>query len=141
VIRRLLAYEPVRYLAKGGAGMVVGLALLTVWVDGVGIAPELAILINWVLIGIVGTVVLDRWVFEGDPATTLRGFGERLAGAQSAQLVGKGANYIIFVGLLRVTDRYRLAWVAGALATAALTYALNRLWFRSAAQRTRARHQ
>jgi len=123
--------ELVRYGLKAVAGLIVGLALLTVWVDVAGIPPAIAALLNMVVLGVVGTVVMDRWVFQSSPpATTLRGFLRRLIGAQAAVLSSKGVNYVIYVALLSVAVPYRLAWVGGAVVSFAVSFVLTRGWFR-----------
>lgn len=117
----------VRYFTQALVGMGVGLGLLALWVEWVGIPPELAVLLNFVLMGAVSCGVVDRWVFDGDPATTVRGFVRKFVGYQASMLTSKGVNYVIFVALLRVNIWYPLAWVAGAGVSFVLSLALNRL--------------
>jgi len=129
--QRLPVVEPelIRYGIKAVGGLAVGLVLLTVWVDVVGIPPAIAALVNMVLLGIIGTVILDRWVYqETATATTLRGFARRLVGAQAAMLSSKAVNYAIYVALLRYVP-YQLAWALGAVVSFALSFVLTRGWF------------
>jgi len=122
--------ELVRYGIKAVGGLVVGLALLTVWVDIVGIPPAIAALVNMAVLGVVGTLVMDRWVYQSAPtAITLRGFLRRLVGAQVAVLSSKGVNYVVYVGLLALVP-YQLAWFIGALVSFGLSFVLTRGWFR-----------
>jgi len=119
----------VRYFAQSLAGLIVGLALLTAWVEVVGLRPELAVLINWLLLGIVNCLILDRWVFAGPAASTVRDFAHRFVGYQAAMLTSKGLNYAVFVALIWAGVIYQLAWVAGAGLSFGLSLALNRRWF------------
>jgi len=119
----------IRYGCKAVGGLVVGLALLTVWVDVVGIPPAWAALFNMGFLGVVGTAVLDRWVYrETMPATTLRGFATRFAGAQGAMLTSKAVNYLVYLALLSVVP-YQAAWVVGAVVSFGLSFLLTRGWF------------
>lgn len=122
--------ESIRYFIQSVAGLLVGLALLTLWVDGAGIAPQLAVFINWALLGVVNCAVLDRWVFDdADPATTLRGFANRFVGMQAAMISSKGVNYVIYVVLIEVGIFYQGAWVVGAGVSFVMSFILNRRWF------------
>lgn len=118
-----------RYLAQSAGGLIVGLALLSGWVELAGIPPSIAVLLNWVLLAVANCLVLDRWVFPGDHATTLRGFATRLAGMQAAMLSSKGLNYVVFISLLQVDVVYQVAWVVGAGLSFAVSLALNKRWF------------
>lgn len=118
-----------RYLAQSVGGLVVGLALLSGWVEVVGIPPSIAVLLNWALLALANCLVLDRWVFPGDHATTLRGFVTRLVGMQAAMITGKALNYIVYLVFLQVGVWYPAAWVAGAGLSFAVSLALNRRWF------------
>jgi putative flippase GtrA len=129
--REWLPAASLRYLAKSLGGLLVGLGLLTLWVDALGVAPELAVFINWMLLGVVGCLVLDRWVYrETDPARTPREFAARFIGVQASMVSAKAVNYAIYLVLLRNAVPYRLAWVAGAGVSFGLSFFLTRGWFR-----------
>jgi len=122
----------IRYGIKSVGGLAVGLTLLTGWVELIGIPPQLAIFLNFIVMGVLGCLVLDRWVFQDTAAaTTLRGFTKRFIGTQSAMASGKAVNYIIFIGLLELDIIYQAAWVAGAVVSFGLTFVTNRWVFRS----------
>lgn len=125
--------ELVAWGVKSVGGLALNLALLTVWVDYVGISPELAIFPNWVLISCLGYVFTDRVVFSSSvsPVGWLANI-RRYIGMQSVMLLSKGLNYAIYVGLLWVGTEYRLAWAIGAVVTFGVSFVGNRtLWTRS----------
>jgi len=129
--QRWPAVDPtlVRYGLKAVGGLVAGLALLTVWVDVVGIPPAWAALLNMALLGVIGTAVLDRWVYrETMPATSIRGFAKRFVGTQGAMLASKSVNYLVYLALLSLAP-YQAAWVAGAVVSFGLSFLLTRGWF------------
>lgn len=123
----------VRWGVKSVGGLAANLALLTVWVDGLGFAAWWAIGINWVLISLAGYVVTDRWVFGGTPSPAgLVANARRWVGMQSVMGIGKLVNYLVYVLFLPVVD-YRVAWVIGAVLTFLATFSGNRwLWSRVA---------
>lgn len=123
----------IRYFAQALAGLLVGLALLTLWVEWGGLRPEVAVLVNWVVMGLASCAVLDRWVFPSPAATTPRAFARRFVGYQAAMLTGKGLNYVVFVALVWTGVLYQLAWVGGAALSFVVSLALNRRWFAQAA--------
>jgi len=47
---------------------------------------------------------------------------------QAANLVGKAANYLLYLVFIPLMD-YRIAWLAGAVATFLVTLALNKMWW------------
>lgn len=108
---------------KSVGGLVANLLLLTLWVDGIGIPPALAIPINWVLISIAGYMVSDQWVFADlhDGDSTLREHAQRYVSMQSVMAAGKLVNYGLYILLLPVVD-YRVAWVIGAVVVFAVTF-------------------
>lgn len=125
--------EPVRWGVKSVGGLAANLALLTLWVDYLGIWPELAIGINWVLISIAGYAVTDRWVFR--EADSPRGVGanlKRYVGMQSVMAGGKAVNYVLYVGLMWAGVEYRVAWVVGAVVVFAATFTGNKVLWESA---------
>lgn len=114
---------------KAIGGLLANVALLTVWVDGAGIHPAVAVILNWVIISVAGYGVANYWIFpDGVTPSTLRGHARQYAGMQLATAGGKGANYAVYLVLLPVTD-YRVAWVVGAGVTFSLTFALNKWWW------------
>jgi putative flippase GtrA len=114
---------------KAGGGLAANVALLTVWVDGLGIQPWAAIPINFVLISLAGYTLTNRWIWPGGVSpSSWREHLRQYLGMQAANFGGKTANYALYLVLLPVAD-YRLAWVAGAGATFLLTYVLNRYWW------------
>lgn len=119
----------VRYFAQSLGGLVVGLALLTLWVEWLAVPPWAAAIVNFALMGAVQCAIADRWVFAGDAATTLRAFAYRLLGYQAAMLSSKGLNYVVFISLLQVDVVYQKAWVVGAGLSFAVSLALNKRWF------------
>lgn len=123
------ARQAVRWAIRSGGGLVANLALLTLWVDGLGIPAWLAIVPNWVILSTVGYVVTDRWVFAELGGTSgLLGHARQFVGSESIMLGAKAVNYIIYVSLLSVID-YRVAWVVGAVVSFGLTFAGNRWWW------------
>jgi len=119
----------VRWGIKSVAGLVANLALLTVWVDGLGLAAWWAVGINWLLVSLVGYIATDRWVFGGTPSPAgVVANARRWVGMQSVMAVGKAVNYLVYLVLLPVVD-YRVAWVIGAVLTFLATFSGNRwLW-------------
>lgn len=116
--------ELVAWGVKSVGGLALNLALLTVWVDGLGVSPELAIFPNWVLISVLGYVFTDRVVFPDGVSpvgyvATLR----RYLGMQSVMLLSKGINYGIYVALLWFDIDYRVAWAIGAVVTFSVSFA------------------
>jgi putative flippase GtrA len=122
----------VRWGVKSVGGLVANLALLTVWVDGVGFAAWWAVGINWVLISLAGFVVSDRWVFGDTPSPSGAVMNaKRYVSMQTVMASGKAANYLVYICILGWVD-YRVAWTVGAVATFAITFAGNRwLWVSS----------
>lgn len=115
-------------------GLVANLVLLTVWVDGAGIPPEFAVVINFVLISAGSYALANWWVFaDGVSPATARGHAKQWAGMETGMVAGKAANYVIYLALLPVTD-YRIAWTVGAVATFGVTYGLNKLWWERSSQ-------
>jgi putative flippase GtrA len=119
----------IRWGVKSVGGLGANLALLTVWVDGLGFAAWWAVGINWALISVAGFVVTDRWVFQtGNSPDTWCGLARRYLGMQGVMTLGKIANWLLYVALLPLVD-YRAAWTVGAVATFLGTFAGNRwLW-------------
>lgn len=116
-----------RWAVKSVGGLAANLALLTVWVDGLGLAAWWAIGINWLLISAAGYVVADRWVFRATPSPTgLVAHARQWLGMQSVMAASKLANYLLYLALLPVVD-YRLAWAVGAAVTFAGTFLGTRL--------------
>lgn len=121
--------QAVRYGVKAVGGLAANIALLTVWVDYVGLHPAVAIVPNFVIISAAGYAVMNRWVFPGGVTpTTWTGHATQYAGTQAANVGGKLANYLAYLILLPVAE-YRLAWIIGAVGTFALTFGLNKWWW------------
>lgn len=119
----------VKWGVKSTSALGANLALLTLWVDHIGIPPELAVLINIPLITSVAYVVTDRWVFSAHKSPEgARAHLKQYAGMMGVNLSGKVVNYALYVVLLRVID-YRLAWVIGAVVVFLYTFAGNRRWW------------
>lgn len=118
-----------RWGVKSVGGLVANLALLTVWVDGVGFAAWWAVALNWLIISVAGYVVADRWVFRTTPSPTgAVQTARRWLSMQSIMAISKLVNWVIYLALLSVTD-YRVAWTAGAVVTFVATFAGNRwIW-------------
>jgi len=114
---------------KAVGGLAANLLLLTMWVDGAGLDPALAIFPNFVLISAVGYTLSNRYIFqEGVTPTSLWGHVVQFGGMQAANLVGKAANYLLYLVFIPLMD-YRIAWLAGAVATFLVTFALNKMWW------------
>lgn len=127
-----------RHITKWGVssvgGLVANLALLTVWVDGVGIDPVYAVLINFVLISAASYTLANWWIFaDGVTPTTATGHAVQWAGMETGMFAGKLANYGIYILLLPITD-YRIAWTVGAVVTFAVTFTLNKMWWQRTSQ-------
>jgi putative flippase GtrA len=115
--------------AKALAGLALNIALLTVWVDYVGLSEALAIIPNFLIISALGYVVTNRWIWpEGVTPDTITGHARQYLGMQAANGTGKVANYAIYLVLLSWVP-YQLAWVIGAVLTFAVTFALNHWWW------------
>jgi len=126
---RQTAGQGVRWGVKSVGGLLVNLALLTVWVDVVGLSPALAIVPNYAILSVAGYVVTDRWVYpEGLSPGTWRGHGRQYVGQQVAMLLSKGINFVLYLVLLPVVE-YRVAWVLGAVVSVVLTFSLTRWWW------------
>lgn len=119
----------IRWGIKSVGGLVANLALLTVWVDGLGLAAWWAVGINWVVISLVGYVVTDGWVYRQTPSPSgLISNARRYVGMQGVMGLSKVANWGIYVVLLPVVD-YRVAWAVGAVVTFLATFGGTRaLW-------------
>lgn len=124
-----LPRQTVRWFGKSLAGLVLNLALLTVWVDGLGLEAWWAVGINWILLAAMGYVLADQWVFQNFSSPgSLRSHARQFVSMQGVMGAGKVLNYIVYVLLLQLVD-YRLAWVAGAGVSFSITLAGNRyLW-------------
>ncbi len=124
--------ELVRWGVKSVGGLAANLALLTLWVDGLGVPPQLAIVPNFVIISAVGYLVTDRWVFRDEAsASGVRGHAKRYLSMQSVMLGGKAANYVIYVLLIAASMDYRVAWALGAIVTFLGTFTGNKLLWSS----------
>lgn len=127
--RTLLGKQLCLWAGKALGGLAANLVLLTLWVDGLGVGPAVAVFPNFVLISLASYGLANRYIFpEGVTPESLRGHAIQYAGMQAATLTGKVANYALYLVLLPRVD-YRLAWVVGAVATFLLTFALNRAWW------------
>lgn len=127
----------VRWGVKSAGGLAANLLLLTLWVDGAGLPPELAVGINWVLIALVGYAVTDRWVFDSVASPdSLSGHLRQFLGMQGVMGSSKIVNYAIYVGLIQLGIDYRVSWATGAVVVFLVTYGANkRLWESEIAQR------
>jgi len=65
--------QVVRWGVKSSLALAANVGLLTVWVDGIGVPPEAAVLLNIPLITSVAYVVTDKWVFSGQPSPDTTG--------------------------------------------------------------------
>lgn len=118
-----------KWALKSVGGLLANLALLTVWVDVVGLHPAVAIVPNFVIISIAGYAITDQWIFpDGVSPQSVSEHVRQYVGMQSANIVGKAGNYGIYLIALPVID-YRAAWVLGAGVTFALSFTLNRWWW------------
>lgn len=114
---------------KGVAGLAANLALLTVWVEVVGLPAWLAIAPNFVLLSTAGYLVASRWIWpDGVSPSSWRGHAVQYLGQQTAMVAGKAGNYLLYLVLLPVV-RYQLAWFVGAVTTFLLTFVLNQWWW------------
>lgn len=128
--------QAIKWGTKSVGGLVANLALLTVWVDGFQLPPEVAIFINWVLISTVSYVVADRWVFEdADSPIGVKAKLVRYFSMQGIMATSKVANYGIYISLLWMGADYRVAWTVGAIMTFLFTFSGNKhLWNRPTRQ-------
>jgi len=121
--------QMVRWGVSSVGGLVANIALLTLWVDIVGLHPAVAIIPNFVFISAASYLLASHWVFpDGVSPSSLVGHIRQWAGTETAMLAGKVANYIIYLVLLPRID-YRLAWIVGAVATFLVTFSLNKWWW------------
>lgn len=115
--------------AKAVAGLALNIALLTVWVDYVGVSEALAIIPNFLIISTLGYTVTNRWIWpDGVTPDTITAHARQYLGMQAANGTGKLANYAIYLVLISWVP-YQLAWVIGAVLTFAVTFALNNWWW------------
>lgn len=122
--------EFVRWAAKSGVGLGINLILLTVWVDGLGIPPQVAIFINWALLSVYGYLVTRHWVFEDTKRIQgVRGHVRQFLGMQGILASGKVVNYLVFIVILEFGVDYRLSWVLGAVVGLAVSFGGNRAWW------------
>lgn len=122
-----LRREGVRWLVKAGAGFAVGMVLLTLWVEVVGIRPELAALANHALISVAAYLVTDTWVFQSHQSPVgLRGHARQYLSYQAVMLSSKAGNYLIFVALVWLGMHYLIAWTVGAIAMVSLSFVGNK---------------
>ncbi len=123
------ARQAVRWAIRALGGLLANLALLTLWVDYFGVPEWFAVLPNWVILSTVMYVVNDRWVFAelGSPGSVI-GHVRQFIGSESIMVAGKAFNYVLYLGLLPLTD-YRIAWTLGAVAAFVVTFAGNRWWW------------
>jgi len=116
----------VRFGLKGGTGVLVNLALLTVFVDVVAIPPEWAVFCAWAITLVPGYIATDKWVFSIFPSPEgVVGHGQRGGVFYAIMWGGKALNYGIYLVLLHVGLFYQGAWVAGAVAVFPITFGLN----------------
>jgi putative flippase GtrA len=126
---RLTIREGWRWGVSAVGGLLANLALLTLWVDGVGVPAWAAIGINWLLLSVTHYAVADRWVFaQAASATSVRGHVRQFSGMQAIMTSGKLVNYLLYLGLLRVVD-YRIAWTVGAVVVFCWSFGANRKWW------------
>lgn len=129
----LVDREIVRWGLKSGAALGLNVALLTVWVDGVSLAPALAAPLNAALIPPVMYLVTDRWVFsERASPGSLAGHARQFGGMYLANSSAKVGNYLIYLALIHLASiPYQVAWVVGAVVMFLASFGLNReLWRR-----------
>lgn len=122
--------ELVRWIAKSGFGLTLNLALLTVWVDGAGIRPELAVFINWAILSVYGYLMARWWVFDDAISPDgVRGHLRQYVGMQGILAGGKLVNYVVYVALVWLHIDYRVAWVLGAGVGLLVSFGGNREWW------------
>jgi len=119
-----------RWFGKSVLGFLAGMGLLAVWVDGVGIRPELAIGINHVLIAVWNYWLADQWVFQNHQSPTgAGGHIRQFAAFQGVMLAANASKYVLYLGLLWLGVWYLLAWALAAGALFVLSFAgSRRLW-------------
>jgi putative flippase GtrA len=122
--------EMLRYGIKGGAAVLANAALMALLVELGGLQPAVAAMISTCSLLTIGYVVTNRWVFGNhDGPNSLRAHARRGVAYYAVILSGKGLNYLVFLGLLRLQVWYPLAWVLGAVVAFGFTFTGNRrLW-------------
>lgn len=122
--------ELVKWGGKSALGLGLNLALLTGWVELADIRPEVAVLVNWLLVTTAMYVVTDRWVYSARPSpASLRGHARRYVELELVKGASKLGNYAIFLALLEVGVVYQASWAIGAVAMFGLTFVSSRyLW-------------
>lgn len=125
--------EPIAWGLKSVGGLLLNLALLTVWVESGLLSAELAIFPNWLLISVLGYLFTDRVVFtDGSSPVGWLATGRRYLSMQGVMAVSKALNYGIYVALLWLDVPYQLAWAIGAVVTFGVSFIGNRfLWTRT----------
>lgn len=122
--------EFIKWGCKSALALGINLALLTVWVDIAGVAPEFAVFINMAAIPPVMYLVTDRWVFSGRASpTSFRGHVKQFVGMYSANGISKAGNYVLYLALIWLSVPYQLAWAIGAIVMFVLSFGLNRRWW------------
>lgn len=119
----------IKWGLKAVGGLALNVALLTVWVDVVGLNEVLAIVPNFVIISTLGYTITNRWIWpDGVSPTSPRGHARQYLGMQAANFAGKAANFAIYILLLAWVP-YQVAWVLGAVLTFTVTFLLNQWWW------------
>lgn len=127
--------ELIRWAVKSGIGLGVNLALLTVWVDSLGVPPQVAIFFNGALLSVYGYLVTMWWVFNDTKQIgSVRGHVKQFLGMQGILAGGKIVNYLIYVALIWVGIDYRVSWVLGALVGLVVSFGGNRTWWTGVSQ-------
>lgn len=122
-------HELVKWGLKSIGGLIANLALLTVWVEYVGLNEAIAVIPNFVILSAVGYVVTGKYVFsDGLFPKSIAGHIRQYLGQQIFMIASKLLNYGIYLSLLSLMD-YRLAWVVGAMVSFGFTFVMIRWWW------------
>jgi putative flippase GtrA len=119
-----------KWSVKSIGGLSVNLLLLTVWVDGLQLPPELAVLINWVLISLASYWLTDNWIFPSQGSDSHKQHAIRYFGMEMVMLFSKAVNYLIYLVLLSENVDYRIAWTVGAGAVFFVSFFGTERWWR-----------
>lgn len=116
----------VKFGVKGGAGLLVNLALLTLVVEFTPVPESLAIFVAWAITLVPGYVATDKWVFAVFPSPDGVGSHAHRGGLfYGVMWSGKALNYAIYLGLLYLAVPYQAAWAIGAVVVFPLTFGVN----------------
>jgi len=123
-----MIYEVGRYGLKGGAFVLVNVAVQILLVEFGSLHPAVAAAISTALLPLAGYVVMNRFVFPDADTSSGRGV-RRFGGYYAVIMSSKVLNYGLFIAFLAVGVWYPVAYLLGAILVFVGTFSANRwLW-------------